>query len=122
MQEYNRRIYEENERRKRFIEEKAKRKGINIEQLDKRIDNCKKARNIGIFGIIGGILLIGGANIIGAFMPQTLPLTLPLQLAIMDAARMSLGLGGVAIAGSSTIVAGVSATVGHVAKKKKDNI
>ena len=118
MQEYNRRIYEENERRKRFIEEEAKRKGINIEQLDKRIDNCKKARNIGIFGIIGGILLMGGCILLNSINPANIPLSME---AIKAVAFYS-SWGGLIITGGSAITSGVSAAVGHSAKKKKEKI
>ncbi len=119
MQEYNRRIYEENERRKRFIEEEAKRKGINIEQLDKRIDNCKKARNIGIFGIIGGILLMGGCILLNSINPANIPLSM---VAIKDAVAFYSSWGGLIITGGSAITSGVSAAVGHSAKKKKEKI
>ena len=118
MQEYNRRIYEENERRKRFIEEEAKRKGIKIEQLDKRIDNCKKARNIGIFGIIGGILVIGGCILLNSINPANIPLSME---AIKAVAFYS-SWGGLIITGGSAITSGVSAAVGHSAKKKKEKI
>ena len=118
MQEYNRRIYEENERRKRFIEEEAKRKGIKIEQLDKRIDNCKKARNIGIFGIIGGILVIGGCILLNSINPANIPLSMEAINAVLFYSSW----GGFIIGGGSAITSGVSAAVGHSAKKKKEKI
>lgn len=118
MQKYNTRIYEENEKRKRYIQEEAERKGIIIEQLDNRIDNCKKARNVGIFGLIGGILAIGGCFVLDAMNPALIPFTQP----VIDAILCLGSIGGTIIGGGSAITAGVSATVGHVAKKKKDKI
>ena len=112
-EERNRRIYEENERHRRFIEAEAKRKGINIEQLDKRIDNCKKATKFGIFGTIGGILLAGGLIALG--QAWTIP-------AFLEIPAMISFVGGIGTGGVSAITAVTSFAVGYDAKKKKDKI
>ena len=87
--------------------------------MDKRIDNCKKTRNIGIFGIIGGILLMGGCILLNSINPANIPLSM---VAIKDAVAFYSSWGGLIITGGSAITSGVSAAVGHSAKKKKEKI
>jgi len=113
MEDCNRRIYEENQRRKRVIEEEAKRKGIIFEQLDHRIDKCKKTTKYGLFGALGGALLCGGMFGLGVLFPPAECILIPYVITMCG--------GGIAGAGS-LITAGTSAAVGYSTKKKKERI
>ena len=113
MNDYNERMAEENERRKKLIEEEALRKGIVIEQLEKRIDTCKKVSKISLGSALGMIGLCAGLFILSG-NPTLIPSTaLWAKLLFFGG-----GIGGV----SSGIISGTSYGMARYSQKKKDNL
>ena len=60
IEKYNRKISEENRRKQELIELEAKRRGIIIEELDNKINKCKKISKGSVYSLLGGIALSGG--------------------------------------------------------------
>ena len=113
MNDYNERMAEENERRKKLIEEEALRKGIVIEQLEKRIDTCKKVSKISLASALGMIGLSAGLFILSG-NPTLVPSTVLWAKLLFFGG----GIGGV----SSGIISGTSYGMARHSQKKKDNL
>ena len=60
IEEYNRRIAAENQRREEMIELEAKKRGIIIEELDNKINTCKKVSKGSLLSLLGDVALSGG--------------------------------------------------------------
>ena len=113
MNDYNERMAEENERRKKLIEEEALRKGIVIEQLEKRIDTCKKVSKISLGSALG---MIGLSAVL--FILSGNPTLVPSTVLWAKLLFFGGGIGGV----SSGIISGTSYGMARHSQKKKDNL
>ena len=113
MNDYNERMAEENERRKKLIEEEALRKGIVIEQLEKRIDTCKKVSKISLGSALG---MIGLSAVL--FILSGNPTLVPSTVLWSKLLFFGGGIGGV----SSGIISGTSYGMARHSQKKKDNL
>ena len=117
IEECNRRIADENRRKQELIELEAKRRGIVIEELDNKIDTCKKISKGSLFSFLGGIALSGGLLALDCFCPALIPATGPALTAIQSAF-----FGGGLVALGSGITWGASKSIGYSTKKKKDQL
>ena len=117
IEECNRRIAEENRRKRELIEYEARRKGIIIEELDQKIDTCKKVKKRSLLSLLGGIALSGGLLALDFFCPALIPATGPALVAVQSAF-----IGGGAVALGSGITCGVSQAIESSTTKEKNNV
>ena len=117
IEEYNRRIAAENHRREEMIELEAKKRGIIIEELDNKINTCKKVSKGSLFSFLGGAALFGGLFALECFCPALISATGLAMFAIFV-----LFFGGGAIALGSGITYETSKAIEYSTKKKKDKI
>jgi len=117
IEEHNRRIADENRRKQELIELEAKRRGIVIEELDNKINTCKKISKGSLLSFLGGIALSGGLLALDCFCPALIPATGPAFTAIQTAF-----FGGGVVALGSGITCGASKAIEYSTKKKKDEL
>ena len=117
IEEYNRRIADENRRKQELIELVAKRRGIVIEELDNKINTCKKISMGSLLSFLGGIALSGGIYALNCFCPALIPVTGPALTAIQTAF-----FGGGVVSLGSVITCGASKAIEYSTKKKKDEL
>ena len=117
IEDCNRRMEEENRRKKELIEYEARRRGIVIEELDKKIDTCKKLKKGSLLSLLGGIVLSGGILALDCLCPALIPATGPVLVAVQSAF-----IGGGAVAIGSGITCGDSEAIEYSTTKKRDNI